>query len=90
MSTQQEYIQSLVQNETKLNLEEFFKDIHKKFYPNQDISFMKYFLELTDHEGEFYVNHEKLIEYGKKYYTQRLYPKVEIEVKHGDFRLFFD
>jgi len=25
---------------------------------------MTYFLELTEHEGEFYVNHEKLIEYG--------------------------
>jgi hypothetical protein len=25
---------------------------------------MEYFLELTEHEGEFYVHHEKLIEYG--------------------------
>jgi len=64
MTTQQEYIQDLVQNETKLNLEEFFTDIHERFYPNQDISFMEYFLELTEHEGEFYVHHEKLIEYG--------------------------
>jgi hypothetical protein len=64
MSTQQEYIQSLVQNETKLNLKEFFKDIHSKFYSNYDISFMTYFLELTEHEGKFYVHHEKLIEYG--------------------------
>jgi hypothetical protein len=64
MSTQQEYIQNLVQNETKLNLEEFFTDIHERFYPKQDISFMEYFLELTEHEGEFYVHHEKLIEYG--------------------------
>jgi len=64
MSTQQEYIQSLVQNEIKLSLEEFFKDIHSKFYFNYDISFMKYFLELTEHEGKFVVHHEKLIEYG--------------------------
>jgi hypothetical protein len=64
MSTQQKYIQSLVQNETKLNLKEFFKDIHSKFYSNYDISFMKCFLELTEHEGEFYVHHEKLVEYG--------------------------
>ena len=64
MSTQQEYIQNLVQNETKLNLEEFFTDIHERFYPKQDISFMEYFLELTEHEGEFYVHHDKLIEYG--------------------------
>jgi len=25
---------------------------------------LKYFLELTEHEGEFVVHHEKLIEYG--------------------------
>ena len=64
MSTIQEYIQNLIQNEIKLSLEKFFKDIHKRFYPNQDISFMSYFLELTTHEGEFVVHHEKLIEYG--------------------------
>jgi len=63
-STQQEYIQSLVQNETKLSLEDFFTDIHERFYPNQDISFMSYFLELTEHEGEFYIHHDKVIEYG--------------------------
>jgi len=64
MSTQQEYIQNLVQNEIKLSLEDFFKNIHQKFYSNQDISFMTYFLELTTQEGEFVVHHEKLIEYG--------------------------
>ena len=64
MNTQQEFIQSLIQQETKLSLEDFFKDIHKRFYPTQDISFMKYFLELSQHEGEFIVHHEKLIEYG--------------------------
>ena len=56
MSTQQEYIQNLIENEIKLSLEKFFKDIHKRFYPNQDISFMEYFLELTEHEGEFYIH----------------------------------
>ena len=35
-------------------------------------------------------NKEKLIEYGKKYYNERIYPKVEIEVKHGVFVLYFD
>jgi hypothetical protein len=64
MSTQQEYIQNLIQNETKLNLEDFFKSVHAKFYSNYDISFMKYFLELTEYEGEFIVHHSKLIEYG--------------------------
>jgi len=64
MSTQQEFIQQLVQQETKLSLEEFFKGIHERFYPAQDISFMEYFLELTKHEGEFIVHHNKLVEYG--------------------------
>ena len=38
--------------------------VHQKFYSNYDISFMEYFLELTTHEGEFVVHHEKLVEYG--------------------------
>jgi len=64
MSTQQEFIQQLVQQETKMSLEEFFKGIHERFYPAQDIYFMNYFLELTKHEGEFIVHHNKLVEYG--------------------------
>ena len=64
MNAQQEYVIGLVQQETKLSLEEFFKNIHNKFYPTQNISFMAYFLELTEHEGKFMVHHEKLIEYG--------------------------
>jgi len=64
-SHMQEFIQTLVSNsETKMNLCDFFKTIHQKFYSNYDISFMEYFLELTTHEGEFVVHHNKLIEYG--------------------------
>jgi hypothetical protein len=61
---QQQYIQTLVEESEKLSLGDFFKTIHSKFYSNYDISFMEYFLELTTHEGEFVVHHEKLIEYG--------------------------
>jgi hypothetical protein len=61
---QQEFIKSLVDSKTKITLKDFFKTIHDKFYPKQDISFMEYFLELTENEGEFIVHHEKLIEYG--------------------------
>jgi len=64
MSAQQKFIQSLIQQETKMSLEDFFKDVHEKFYSNYDISFIKYFLELTEHEGEFIVHHSKLVEYG--------------------------
>ena len=66
MSSQvQEFIQTLVNNnETKMSLIDFFKTIHHKFYSDYDISFMEYFLELTEKEGEFVVHHEKLVEYG--------------------------
>ncbi len=49
---------------TKITMTEFFKQIHSEFYSDQDISFMEYFLELTEHEDEFIVDHHKLIEYG--------------------------
>ena len=61
---QKQYIQNLIETGHKLSLEDFFKNIHQKFYSDYNISFMKYFLELTTHEGEFVVHHEKLIEYG--------------------------
>jgi len=65
MSAQQhQFIQILIETGDKLSLEDFFKTIHSKFYSDYDISFMKYFLELTAQEGEFVVHHEKLIEYG--------------------------
>ena len=61
---QQEYISTLIESGEKLSLIDFFKNIHQKFYPDQRIDFMEYFLELTSHEGEYVVHHEKLIEYG--------------------------
>ena len=61
---QQHFIQILIETGDKLSLVDFFKSVHQKFYSNYDISFMEYFLELTTHEGEFVVHHEKLIEYG--------------------------
>ena len=61
---QQEFIKSLVDSKTKITMKDFFKTINGKFYARQDISFMEYFLELTENEGEFIVHHEKLIEYG--------------------------
>lgn len=60
----QEYVNQLVHSETKISLDEFFKNIHQKFYPKQDMFFMEYFLELVNHEGEFYVHHDKLVEFG--------------------------
>ena len=54
MSIQQkQHIQNLIETEAKMSLENFFKNIHQKFYSDYDISFMQYFLELTTREGEF-------------------------------------
>ena len=68
MSTEieiQKFVETLVNNnETKMSLLDFFKNIHEKFFPDQDISFMEYFLELTRYRRKFVVHHEKLIEYG--------------------------
>ena len=61
----QKFVETLVNNnETKMSLLDFFKNIHEKFFPDQDISFMEYFLELTRHRRKFVVHHEKLVEYG--------------------------
>jgi hypothetical protein len=57
-------VKSLVDLKNKITMKDFFKIIHNKFYPKQDISFMEYFLELNDHKGKFIVHHDKLIEYG--------------------------
>jgi hypothetical protein len=58
------YTQDLANSLTKIDLVTFFKNIRERFYSTQDISFMEFFLELTDHEGEFYIHHNKLVEYG--------------------------
>jgi len=91
MSAQQEFIQTLIQQETKLSLEEFFKTIHTKFYSTQDISFMEYFLELTEHEGKFIVHHEKLIEYGIMSSQRSSAVKVKLDalglVENEEYRL---
>jgi hypothetical protein len=64
MSTPVIFSQGLADSLTKISLVDFFHAIQSQFYPTQDISFMDFFLELTEHEGEFCVNHDKLVEYG--------------------------
>ena len=50
----------------KIALREFIIQFQAQFNPEQDISFMDYFLELSKREnkGKFIVHHEKLFEYG--------------------------
>ena len=59
-----EFNVDLSNNQVRIKLNEYFKEIHTKFYPDLDISFMDYFLDLTKNEGEFIVDHQKLKEYG--------------------------
>lgn len=91
MSSQQEYINQLVETNTKMSLTDFFKQIHQQFYPEQDIFFMEYFLELTTHEGEFVVHHNKLIEYGIMSSIRSSDVKVKLDalglVENEDYRV---
>ena len=59
-----EYALKLSENTVKITMSEFFTSIHSNYYHDHDISFMNYFLELCDKEGQFVVEHTKLIEYG--------------------------
>jgi hypothetical protein len=54
----------LTQKLKNVKLNEYFNLIQSEFYSNIDISFMDYFLELTNNENEFIVNYIKLQEYG--------------------------
>ena len=88
---QKQYIQNLIETGNKLSLEDFFKNVHQKFYSDYDISFMKYFLELTTQEGEFVVHHEKLIEYGIMMSGRSSAVKVKLDalglVENEDYHL---
>jgi hypothetical protein len=57
-------VNDLAETLTKINLSEFFKKIHSECYPEYDISFMEYFLEICDKDDEFVIHHSKLVEYG--------------------------
>ncbi len=59
-----EFNVDLSNNQVRIKLNEYFKEIRNKFYSNLDISFMDYFLDLTKNEGEFIVEHQKLQDYG--------------------------
>jgi hypothetical protein len=75
---QKEFVKSLVDS-NQITMKDFFKIIHNKFYPKQDISFMEYFLELSDHKEEFIVHHDKLLEYGIMSSKQSTHVKVKLE-----------
>ncbi len=76
---------------TKISMNDFFKLIHAQFYPDQNIEFMDYFLELVEHEDEFYVPHAKLIEYGIMTSTESIKVRAKLEAldleNEVDFRV---
>jgi sulfur relay (sulfurtransferase) DsrF/TusC family protein len=66
-------------------MNDFFKEVHSKYYNDQDISFMEYFLDLINH-NQFYVHHSKLVEYGVMTSTQ----STHIRDKLNQFDLIED
>ncbi len=66
MSNFKEIINNYVKKYQKITLNEFIEEIKNKLYPNKNMTFMEYFMELADedNDGKFIVPHQKLIEYG--------------------------
>ena len=58
------YNETLLNNTPKLDISQYFVRIHKEFYSNIDISFMNYFLEICNKNGQFIIKHEMLKKYG--------------------------
>jgi uncharacterized protein YoxC len=63
-ATIQEFNIYLSDNLKNIKLNEYFNLIQYQFYPELDISFMDYFLELIPKKDEICIEHQKLIEYG--------------------------
>ena len=59
-----QYNDHLINTLTKITLEDYFKSYHEHFYPEQDISFMSFFIEIRAKKHEFCIPHTKLFEYG--------------------------
>lgn len=61
-----EFINHLVSTFKRINFRDFMTDLCHRFYPDQDLSFMDYFLELskTENRGQFIVPHDMLFKYG--------------------------
>ena len=86
-----EYAMEQADKLNKFTLNEFFTYIHSNYYPKQDISFMNYFLELCDKEGQFVVEHTKLFEYGVMTSTESSKVKEKLKLlgleNEEDYRL---
>ena len=63
MTTIKDYNDNLINQLINIELIDYFKNVHSKYYKHIDISFMDYFLSLCDRDDEFCVEHTKLKEY---------------------------
>lgn len=66
MATIASFVNDIAARRSKVSQQEFTQMLSEKFYPDQDLSFMEYFLELADepNDGKFVVHHNKLVDYG--------------------------
>lgn len=64
MDQREEYNQELVNQNIKININNYFDNFHSKFYSEIDISFKDYFVELCKTKEKFPIDHSKLKEYG--------------------------
>ena len=76
-----DYINRQITAFKKIALRDFIIDFQAQFYPEQDISFMDYFLELSQEEnqGQFVVHHDKLFEYGATVSKQSNHTKERLD-----------
>ncbi len=66
----QQYATRIANELCKIDLMEFFTNIHGQFYPDVDIEFMETFIEMMKHEHKFIVNGKMLCKYGVMTSTQ--------------------
>ena len=55
-----EYNKQLINDNIKLNIIDYFKEVHYKFYKDINITFMEYFLEICNKDDKFIIEHSKL------------------------------
>jgi hypothetical protein len=84
-------VNHLAETLTKIDLAQFFKKIHSECYPEYDISFMEYFLEICDKDDEFVIPHSKLVEYGIMISNDRQKVKTKLDrlkmIENQNYRL---
>lgn len=77
-----DYAVNLAETLTEKSKTDFFKEVHAQYYSNYDISFMDFFLDIIKKDGEFCIEHTKLIEYGVLTSTRSSNVKDKLEA-HG-------